>query len=307
MNSGEDILRRFRNREPIDHVSKDHEHQLSVVKELCKEVASLPFQLAYRTLFAAARNDSQEYVRGVAVHGGGCADKALLIAALSRAMGLQPEFVLGGFGANEPLTEDQLANAFEKNPHNEPLPHMYHTAVLVTVGMRRCLLEASGGRVGCFVFDEQRTNSLLSQLCWLICPNISVPLYYHRFSQSLSEAIIYNKVYNRQLLWPMIQRVGLAVAGRWTLRLVNRESNVETNPVFSSPETVFGNLSEIYAHPFLSGLRPETIALLQEAQVAFKRMNAGLPGSIVMYVAEAESDWGINSFLADDEGPTIRS
>jgi len=296
------VLETFlRGHPPAEAVPSREPELRSLLYRVCTEIATLPFQLAYRFLHDFQTFSSSGYVKGVAVNGGACADKMLLLRAVLDWLQIRSKPILGGFGADRLISEDQLQAALNEEPDAERYPHMYHTAVLVDGGDYALLAEPSGGRVGCFVFDTPTTQSLLAQRLRLRCPNIAAPLYYHRFAAEITERIVENKLSNKQLIWTLIQRVGIAVAGHWTLYLKsfsNRAEYLEAMKQGSARQVYFTEREELGDHPFWALFDPSCTELFVEARLAVLKKQLVGPGDTITFrLDESQGDWGRGSTL----------
>jgi hypothetical protein len=274
---------------------------MSALSDVCSGIAGLPFQLAYRFLTMPTVRQLVSYELGIAKYGGACADKTLLLRSVLQSLRVKAEVILGGFGAENRLDNEKLELALAEYPDTETYPHMYHCALLVHLEDSVVIAESSGGRIGSFVFDEQQTTALLNQRSCLSCPNISRPLFYHRFPSPLAELVFQNKLTNARLISAMIQRVGIAVAGRWTLRV--KQSNhfdqcAETSGKTRPNEFYFLHASEVASHPFCNLFPPECIALLFRAgDVLLKNRASDLRNPITYCLEESPAEWGKGSKL----------
>jgi len=224
----------------------------------------------------------------------------LLLRAVLDWMRIESEPILGGFGAAEPISDSQFRAALDKVPDDESYPHMYHTAVLVDHGDCALLAEPSGGRVGCFVFDTPTTRSLLEHRLCLRCPNVTQPLYYHRFGSEITRQVVANKLSNKRLIWVMIQRVGLAVAGPWTLRLKSFSNRTEylEEMTKSSNKAYFTELEELESHPFWALFDPSCTELLVAARLAvLEHRLVGADAAVTFRFDESQGQWGHGSLL----------
>lgn len=261
-----------------------------------RRIADLPFQLYLRYLDPVEDKVTAEYANHIARYGGGCADKSLLLNMILQRQGYTTEYVLGGFGANDRISSQKLSKTLNESPDEEAIPHTYHAAVLVLDGNRRLLVEASGGRVGSFVFSSEETEALLAQETMLSCPNIDEPLYYHRFSQAETKEVLRNKLQNDALLPKMIYRVGVAVAGRWTCYLCPSMFDFTDQRCSDVPEETRTGLTsdELLKHPIAMSLGRDGLALLR-ATVSTVAGSSGCADHIHLH--RAQKPWGVNSEL----------
>ncbi len=271
----------------------------TALSNICHEIAALPFQLAYRLLNGPEGHFGSDYLIGVAVNGGACADKMLLLRQILQQLTIESEPVLGGFGATGLISEREIDIALSERAEEEKYSATYHTALIVYEGPSQWLAEPSGGRVGCFLFDPNETQLLLKQRLCLQCPNVNQPLYYHQFSRELTERVIRNKLSNGALIRNMAKRVGIAVGGRWTLAFNLFENHkamlaARRRPVYKS--LIFMEASEIREHPFWKMCTSDFMNWLPQVKRAIAE--TAPRGAILAFrLEESTQAWGEGSIV----------
>ena len=252
-----------------------HEHNpesaprlASAVIDCACRIAALPLTFATRLAFSGTLPNESTYLLEVQRHGGGCLDKALLLTHELRTLGLDCRFLLGGFGAHGYVSDEHLLSLLNGGNNSESSKHLQHVAVLVFVGDRHWLIDASGGRVGCLLASPAATDRLLAGELVVRCANLDSPLSYHLRSSALISRVFEEKLRDVRTVWQIVSRAGLAIEGCCTVRVFADELDRQWPRRSGCTFTSYASLdSLLQSGPDLQSLRsPELL------QRAFERL-----------------------------------